>query len=293
MSTTTQIELRRTFIAMLFALVAATVAQQISELLFVITGGWDSASSPSKMFENLVAERGALLATLSHSILALLLVSMSWVMWSKSQAGGLKKDISSIFSKEFLILLVEVFLVVLYFAIVKTMEQNFQEYTSKKTIAAYVGNTSARPESLQLMWVFAVYLIWDLIVDVVTSPRLDPQGQALPSGILSHLSGIGAYCSVSIFCLLGAWIVSSVSASIASPFQAVLGDIALLCLLLLFVLAKQLEYYTTKIFPKESTRSNTKRDTPPSVRACVGMVILVSIYTYIVMVLIWPPSFLK
>ena len=171
MSTTTQTELRRTFIAMLFALVAATVAQQISEFLFVVTGGWDSASSPSKMFENLFAEEGALLATLSHSLLALLLVTISWVMWSKSQAGGLKKEISSIFSKEFVILLVEVFLVVLYFAIVKTVEQNFQAYTVNKEISAYVGVASARPEALQLMWVFAVYFIWDFIVDVITSPR--------------------------------------------------------------------------------------------------------------------------
>lgn len=292
MSTTTQIELRRTFIAMLFALVAATVAQQISELLFVITGGWGSASSPSKMLDNLLAEKGALFATLSHSLLALLLVSMSWVMWSKSQAGGLKKDISSIFSKEFIILLVEVFLVVLYFAIVKTMEQNFQEYTAKKTISAYVGNTSARPEALQLMWVFAVYLIWDFIVDVVTSPQY-VQGLPIRSGIGSYLTGVGAYCSVSIICLFGAWLISSVAAPAATPFETVLGDIALLCLLLFFVLAKQLEYYTTTFLGNEVSRKNTKRDTPPSVQACVGMVVLISVYTYIIMVLSWPPSFLK
>ncbi|NNB12057.1 hypothetical protein HBN81_16880 [Pseudomonas fragi] len=292
MSTTTQTELRRTFIAMLFALVAATVAQQISEFLFVVTGGWDSASSPSKMFENLFAEEGALLATLSHSLLALLLVTISWVMWSKSQAGGLKKEISSIFSKEFVILLVEVFLVVLYFAIVKTVEQNFQAYTVNKEISAYVGVASARPEALQLMWVFAVYFIWDFIVDVITSPRYE-QEIAVPSSAFSYLSGIVAYCSISIICLLGAWLVSGVSASVATPYEAVLGDIALLCVLLFFVLAKQLEYHTTKIFPAEATRKNTRRDTPPSVRAYVGMVILIAVYTYIIMVLIWPPSFLK
>lgn len=292
MSTTTQIELRRTFIAMLFALVAATVAQQISELLFVVTGGWDSASSPTKMFDNLLAERGALFATLSHSLLALLLVSMSWVMWSKSQAGGLKKDISSIFSKEFVILLVEVFLVVLYFAIVKTVEQNFQEYTSKKTISAYVGVTSARPEALQLMWVFSVYFIWDFIVDVVTSPRLE-QGVAVPSNMLSYLTGLVAYCSISFICILGAWLISGVSASEATPYESVLGDIALLSVLLFFVLGKQLEFYTTNWIPAEATRDNTKRKTPPSVKACIGMVVLVAVYIYIVMVLIWPPSFLK
>ncbi|TWR85122.1 hypothetical protein FJD38_22860 [Pseudomonas saxonica] len=292
MSTTTQNELRRTFIAMLFALVAATVAQQISELLFVVTGGWDSASSPSKMFDNLFAEEGALLATLSHSLLALLLVTISWVMWSKSQAGGLKKEISSIFSKEFVILLVEVFLVVLYFAIVKTVEQNFQNYTVNKKISEYVGVASARPEALQLMWVFAVYFIWDFIVDVVTSPRYE-QGVVVPSSVISYFTGVVAYCSISMICLLGAWLVSGVSASVATPYEAVIGDVALLCVLLFFVLAKQLEYHTTKIFPKEATRKNTKRDTPPSVQAYVGMVILIAVYTYLIMVLIWPPSFLR
>ncbi|MBO0368518.1 hypothetical protein GIB23_15635 [Pseudomonas putida] len=293
MTATTELELRRTFIAMLFALVAATVAQQISELLFVITGGWSSASSPSAIIENLCSEKGALFATLAHATLALLLVSMSWVMWSKSQAGGLKKDISSVFSKGFVILLIEVFLVVLYFAIVKTMEQNFQEYSAKKTISSYVGVISARPEAFQLMWVFAVYLIWDFIADVVTSPRRDTQDREISSDIFSYVTGAIAYCFVSGVCCLGAWLVSHVSAPIASPSEAVLGDIALICILFFFVLAKQLEYYTTKLFPREATRNNTKRETPPSINACIGMIVLACIYTYIVMVLSWPPSFLR
>lgn len=287
-----QSELRRTFIAMLFALVAATIAQQISELLFVITGGWDLAASPIKMWENMLFGNGMLFASLSHSCLALLLVAMSWVMWSKSQAAGHRTEITSIFSKEFIILLVEVFLVVLYFAIAKTMEQNFAEYVKGKSIAAFVGTASSRPEALQMMWVFSIYFVWDVIVDVLTSPRA-PRQTSLIEKLSGFVQGVLTYCSVSLFCVLGAWLVSKNSPSSATPYEALLGDVALVSLLLFFALGKQLEFYAVKIFPVEGSRNNTRRDVAPSTKASVGMVILVAIYIYSMMVLTWPPSFLK
>lgn len=291
-SGTSQNELRRTFIAMLFALVAATIAQQIAELLFVVTGGWDVASSPTKMWENLLSGNGLLFASLSHSFLALLLVSMSWVMWSKSQAAGHKTEISNIFSKEFVILLIEVFLVVLYFAIAKTMEQNFTEYSKNKSIPAYVGTASARPEALQMMWVFGVYFVWDVIVDVLYSPRA-PSTVHVHGRLSSFAQGIFTYCSVSLFCVFAAWLVSRAAPSAGAPYEALWGDIALVSLLLFFALGKQLEFFAIKFFPGEGGRQNTKRDHPPSTKASVMMVFLAAVYFYSLMVLIWPPSFLK
>ena len=281
-----QNELRRTFIAMLFALVAATIAQQISEMLFVVTGGWDLAASPSKMWDNLLFGNGLLFASFSHSCLALLLVAMSWVMWSKSQAGGHKTEISSIFSKEFIILLVEVFLVVLYFAIAKTMEQNFAEYVKGKSIAAFVGSASARPEALQMMWVFSVYFVWDVITDVMYSPH-NPQLVSVGEKITGIVQGILTYC------IAGAWLVSVNSPSVSTPYEALWGDVALVSLLLFFALGKKLEYYAVKVFPREANRSNTKRGDAPSTKASIGMVVLVGVYIYSMMVLTWPPSFLK
>lgn len=291
-SGTSQNELRRTFIAMLFALVAATIAQQIAELLFVITGGWDLASSPSKMWENLLSDHGMLFASLTHSFLALLLVSMSWVMWSKSQAAGHKTEIAHIFSKEFVILLIEVFLVVLYFAIAKTMEQNFSDYMKDKKITSYVGVASARPEALQMMWVFSVYFIWDVIVDVIYSPRT-PHPVLFRERFYSFIQGILTYCSISLFCVFAAWLVSRAAPSTGTPYEALWGDIALVALLLFFALGKQLEFYAIKIFPGEDSRRNTKRDHPPSTKASVMMVFLTAVYIYSMMVLVWPPSFLK
>lgn len=291
-SGTSQNELRRTFIAMLFALVAATIAQQIAEMLFVLTGGWDLASSPTKIWENLTFGNGLLFASSSHAFLALLMVAMSWVMWSKSQAAGHNTEISQIFSKEFVLLLIEVFLVVLYFAIAKTMEQNFSEYSKNKSISAYVGVASARPEALQMMWVFMVFFVWDVIVDVVYSPR-DPHPTQIHSRVGSFVQGGLTYCSVSLMCVMAAWIVSRVAPSNGTPYEALWGDIALIALLLFFALGKQLEFYAIKLFPGEETRKNTKRDVPPSTKASVMMAILTAVYFYSIMVLIWPPSFLK
>ncbi|WP_350649094.1 hypothetical protein [Pseudomonas sp. HY13-MNA-CIBAN-0226] len=289
---TSQNELRRTFIAMLFALVAATIAQQIAELLFVITGGWDLASSPSKMWENLISGNGMLFASLTHSFLALLMVSMSWVMWSKSQAAGHKTEITHIFSKEFVLLLIEVFLVVLYFAIAKTMEQNFTEYMKDKNISAYVGVASARPEALQMMWVFSVFFVWDVIVDVIYSPRT-PHPVLVRERFYSFIQGLLTYCSISLLCVFAAWMVSRAAPSAGTPYEALWGDISLIALLLFFALGKQLEYFAIKFFPGEDSRKNTKRDHPPSTKAAVMMVFLAAVYIYSMMVLIWPPSFLK
>lgn len=291
-SGTSQNELRRTFIAMLFALVAATVAQQIAEMLFVLTGGWDLASSPKNMWDNLLFGNGLLFASFSHALLALLLVSMSWVMWSKSQAAGHSTEIAQIFSKEFVLLLIEVFLVVLYFAIAKTMEQNFSEYSKNKSISAYVGVASARPEALQMMWVFMVFFVWDVIVDVFYSPR-DPHPIHIHSRIGAFVPGVLTYCSISLVCVGAAWVVSRFAPSSGTPYEALWGDIALIALLLFFALGKQLEFYAIKLFPGEETRRNTRRGMPPSTRASVMMAVLAAVYVYSIMVLIWPPSFLK
>lgn len=287
-----QNDLRRTFIAMLFALVAATIAQQIAELLFVVTGSWNLASSPIEMWENALFGNGMLLASFSHAFLALLLVSMSWVMWSSSQAAGHKTEIRSVFSKEFVILLTEVFLVILYFSIAKTMEQNFPEYSKNKSITAYVGIPSGRPEALQLMWVFWVYFIWDLLVDVMYSPRT-PDPTVTHGKFSSFLQGVLTYCSISLLCILATWFVSRAAPSSGTAYEALLADVALISVLLFFALGKQLEFYVIELLPGEGRRNNTKRSAPPSAKALSMMFILFLAYISSMMVLMWPLNFLR
>lgn len=259
---TGQNELHRTFIAMLFAFVAAVVAQQIAEHLIVATSSWKLADNPSAMYERLKGDGLYLVAAASHSVLALLMLVISWIMWSKSQGGGNRSDINSVFSVKFIIVLVEVFLVVLYFAIAKTCEADFSSYKEGLGVRSYVGSASAYPEAVQMQWVFAVFLIWDIIVDVLASPRSTPA-----TGIVSRLvavsQGLLTYCSVSALCLAGALLISSSAPLKGLPVQAIAGDIALIALLLLFNIGKAFEFYPRKWMPGEQLRNNTARKDPP------------------------------
>lgn len=282
-SGTGQNELHRTFIAMLFAFVAAVIAQQIAEHLIVATNSWKLADNPSAMYERLKGDGLYLIAAASHSTLALLMLVISWIMWSKSQGGGNRPDITSVFSAKFIIVLVEVFLVVLYFAIAKTSEADFSSYNENLGIRSYVESASAYPEAVQMQWVFAVFLVWDMIVDVLASPRSTPT-TGIVNRLLALPQGLLTYCSVSAICLAGAILISSSAPLYGSPEQAIAGDIALIALLLLFNIGKAFEFYPRKWFPSEKLRNNTARNSPPEVWECVVSCALV--LTYIVSLLI-------
>ncbi|HEJ1126036.1 TPA: hypothetical protein SL211_005323 [Pseudomonas aeruginosa] len=281
----TQTELQKTFIAMLFAFVASTVAQQIAELLVVITNNWTSATSPFDIYENIHSYFWLLMPTFMHSVLALLLFSMSWVMWSKSAAH--KKDIEDVFSKKYLVLLFEVVLVVLYFAVAKSNEADFAAYTRDKAITSFVGTPSAKPEALQIFWVFSLFVVWDYLVDVFQSPR-ENHPTALTSKVAAHLQGVITYCSTSLVCAALAYLVSRLAPVSGTPYQATFGDIALIMSLLLFNRAKAFEYYLRKVFPEEKTRQTTARDTPISSLGLTLIAILTIIYIFSVTAMAFP-----
>lgn len=280
-----QTELQKTFIAMLFAFVASTVAQQIAELLVVFTNNWTSATSPVDIYSNIHSYFWLLMPTFAHSVLALLLFSMSWVMWSKSAAH--KKDIEDIFSKKYLVLLFEVLLVVLYFAVAKSNEADFAAYTRDKTITSFAGTPSAKPEALQIFWVFSLFAIWDYLVDVFQSPR-----QNNPTGLIprtkAHMQGVTTYCSVSLTCAILAFIVSKYAPISGAPYQATLGDVALIMTLLFFNRAKAFEYYFRMYFPEEKSRQTTARDTPISAQGLLLIAILLLTYTLSVLMMAFP-----
>jgi hypothetical protein len=281
-----QNELHRTFIAMLFAFVAAVVAQQIAEHLIVATNSWKLAYSPNAMYERLKGDGLYLVAAFSHSALALLMLTMSWIMWSKSQGGGNRPDITSVFSVKFLIVLIEVFLVVLYFAVAKTNEANIATYDEELGLRSYVKTASAYPEAVQILWIFAIFLIWDIIVDVLASRRSSPA-----VGLLNRTVAVGqgvlTYCSVSALCLVGGIAIVKQAPLYGSPTQAISGDIALIALLLFFNIGKSFEYYFRDWMPKEKLRDNTARSMPPKTweLATIGGLILVYVVSLMIMVL--------
>jgi len=281
-----QNELHRTFIAMLFAFVAAVVAQQIAEHLIVATNNWKLGDSPDAMYERLKGDGLYLVAAFSHSALALLMLTMSWIMWSKSQGGGHRPDITSVFSVKFLIVLIEVFLVVLYFAVAKTNEANIATYSEELGLRSYVKTASAYPEAVQIQWIFAVFLVWDVIVDVLASRRSIP-AVGLWNKAVAILQGVLTYCLISALCLAGAFFIAKQAPLYDSPVQAISGDIALIALLLLFNIGKSFEYYFREWMPNEKLRDNTVRDTPPKTweLATIGGLVLVYAGSMIVIVL--------
>jgi len=198
-----QSTLQKTFIAMLFAFAVSVVAQQISELLIVATKNWTMGLGPGQILENIGGHMWPILAVATHSLLALLMLAVSWVMWSKSQAAGHLVDIKEIFSVKFITFLLEVLLVTLYFSLSKSAEGDFLNYTKEKTVAAYLTPASARPEAMQMFWIFLIFALWDYIVDVAKSPQAN-HPKSLKSRAFSSVTGILTYCAVSILCALGA-----------------------------------------------------------------------------------------
>ena len=270
----TQGELQRTFIAMLFAFAVSVVAQQIAELLIVVTSNW-TISLPSGLTQFDAKTVWGLLSVATHCFLALLMLCISWVMWSRSRAAGHLGELTDVFSVKFVTFLVEVLLVTLYFSLSKSAEGDFTAYSQQKTVTSFLTPSSVRPEALQMFCIFCIFAVWDLIVDVAISPR-----NPLPTGFWSRcaafVTGILTYCLISLLCAAGAFTLHQVAPTNQNAFQTVFGDIGLIALLLFFNQGKALEYYVRKLFPSEASRQNTART--PTVRSNVVTGLLVVMY---------------
>lgn len=270
----TQGELQRAFVAMLFAFAISVVAQQVAELLTVFTGNWTFAPSQGET-QTGASAAWSFLSMASHSLLALLMLLVSWVMWSRSQAAGHLGDLHEVFSVKFLVFLVEVVLVTLYYSLSKSVEGDFAAYTIQKTVSSYITPSSARPEAMQMFFIFCIFAIWDYIVDVFESPK-KPAPNGTWTRIASQISGVLTYCLISLICAAGAISLYLAAPINQTPAQAVAGDFGLIALLLFFNQGKTLEHYVFKLFPTEQTRSNTKR--VPTVRSNVILATLTVAY---------------
>ena len=276
-SPVTQGDLQKTFIAFLFAFAISVVAQQLAELLVVITSNWKFVLTPAETGADNGTYAWPLSAIFSHSLLALLMLSVSWVMWSRSKAAGHVVDVEVIFSMKFITLLLEILLVTLYFSLAKSAEGDFAAYSKEKTIASYITSSSSRPESMQMLAIFAMFAVWDYFVDVEMSPQT-PAPAGVFRGVWSRVTGILTYCSVSLACALGAAVLYAAAPHIQQPAQAFWGDVGLIALLLLFNQGKPLEHYLFKVFPSEASRVTTKRI--PTLAGNLRIVLLLILYGF-------------
>jgi hypothetical protein len=200
-------ELRFAFVEMLFALAIAEVAIASSHIVSI--------------------ERSLVLKApaIAHLLLATLLIATSWLGWSVSRSRNKKSELDSPFSMDFIGLLLDVLLVVIYFILVRQAEISDKEPYD-------LMPASAVPESHWLIWIFTIYVIWDLVSKVLQEPVFYVKPRKWRSRDAITLILCSAACSAICTCLV--CIVYWRARDIARDSDVVILDGALACVVLLF-----------------------------------------------------------
>ncbi len=150
-------ELHFTFVELLFSLAVAEVAVKTAEFVDVLNSLGPAADQLWKFSP-----------TAAHLALSLIVIAASWVGWGLSQSAADSSSFSSIFSKDFIELLLDVVIVVVYFILVHLADR----WDPAKAIVI----ASCREELYCSVVIFALYFVWDLI-----SKLFQPQSLLLRS----------------------------------------------------------------------------------------------------------------
>lgn len=217
MSVPEESRIRHQFVGMLFALTIGQIAVHFYEL----------ASIPHP------GER--CWAAGAHLVLCTLLVVASWVGWSRSKAPGTQQHVTGVFSVPFLVLLLDVMLVVLYFIMVQEVEIENLLLGGK-----YIAEPSAREEAKWMIWVFSVYLTWDIVADVIARlPELPTLWSKPPTAFPERIVEKVFASMVCGGLTIAAYITTATS--VHGVWAVVSTDAALIVLVFLFRAMKPLE----------------------------------------------------
>lgn len=135
-------DLRFLFVQFLFGLAAAEVAIQASDLF---------------LKSNLIGT-DAFWIQLVHLVFTLILISTSWVGWSNSSSSKNTGRVQSVFSRVFLVLILDVFLVALYYMLARSSGLTGQDQRDQQELFLTVYWPT-----VIMVAIFAVYLVWDLV----------------------------------------------------------------------------------------------------------------------------------
>lgn len=207
--------LRFPFVEMLFALAVSQVAMCAADIIGI----------PGLFREKIPG--------LMHLVLSLLVIATSWVGWRHSQSPGMQKQIVSVFSRPFVRLLMDVLLVIVYFVLVKSVELEQVLGNSKLTMPA------ATPESLCLVAIFAIYVLWDLLVDVFSANSVPPGPMVQRLWIGLRIAIVCAFAS--LICAVLCYVVYRLSDTVVGVYEVAALDAALLMIVLLFRVLKTIE----------------------------------------------------
>jgi len=133
-------QLRHEFVGMMFAVTIGEVGLQTAALVQA-------------------GQSWQYLPAWTHLILATAVIATSWVGWSLSQAIIPKQDVRGIFQWQFIVLVLDVCLVIMYFILVRTVDFGKDHGVPRIDPASKVA--------LIVVWIFWVYIVWDVITKVV------------------------------------------------------------------------------------------------------------------------------
>ncbi len=154
----------------------------------------------------------------THLAVAFVAISTSWVYWARNIGDG--PQLKDIFSREYLLLVLDLLLVILYIGVAETVELPGEP----------MPQPSAVPESLLLALAYFVYFVWDLVHDAwsrranlapfVAEPRDDDCSNALPEAeeratLGQTLKAAAIRSAASLFCCLLALVIVTVARSTA------------------------------------------------------------------------------
>lgn len=139
MSNQNKKQLHLTFVEMLFALAIGQVAIDVSKLI-------DYQLMSNQTFL-------AVIPAYSHLLLAAVVISTSWVGWRISVYSG--SNIKSVFSLDYVELLIDVILVIMYFALARAVE------TPDSYSVSFCPNASF--EAYAVAIIVSTYALWDIV----------------------------------------------------------------------------------------------------------------------------------
>ena len=249
-------KLRHEFVGMMFAVTIAEVGLQ---------------------FASLVKYEGSihfLLPAYSHLILATIVIAASWVGWTLSPSPGARNDVKSIFTPEFLVLLIDVALVICYFVLVRLVDLEKSESGGRVVL-----KVSAVPESSWILVIFVLYLIWDCVTKFLIRRKESETNEVKKSHLLWRFVPTIACCGL-------AWLASWQFVEGLSASQVVIADLALLSLVLFFRAAKAV---ISAFWPSEGPSTTAMK-----VRAVFfALISVVSFGVCLIWVKYWPTDFLE
>ena len=216
-------KLRHEFVGMMFAVAVGEVGLQTAALL---------QAGPIFRF----------LPAYTHLTLAIVVIATSWVGWTLSVAPGARRDVRGIFEWEFVVLLLDVLLVILYFILVRSVDFGKDQAVPHIAPASEVA--------LLMLVIFALYLLWDILTKVLIFWKYrDKSKKSLRVNFDSswwRTNGVRMLPSTA--CLFLSWITIRFVRSVDAPHMLT-ADLALIALILLFRALKDCSSSFPKLEP--------------------------------------------